>query len=304
MSIKNLFSKRQKILRGEVPDIFTYDNFSENFKVQILHIFDDVIGLDNYNARVESNFYFEIRKTLCREYGLFYLIAGDLSPKYDVINFFINENKTDLLLDLIELSFGYINQEVRENPYKYVNKKISPDEAITELNERFKENGLGFQFENNEIIKMDSLFVHSQITKPAIALLWNRKFLGANDEYMSAHNHYKNGRFKECLNDCLKAFESCIKTICKIKKWNYAETDSARKLIKICFENELVPTYLQNQFTSLQNLIESGVPTIRNKKGGHGQGEDIKLVDDILTRYTLNLTGTNIIFLIEQSGIN
>jgi len=120
---------------------------------------------------------------------------------------------------------------------------------------------------------------------------------------MKAHEHYRNGRNKECLNECLKAIESTLKTICKIKNWQYAETDTARKLIQICFTNNLVPTYTQNQFTSLQNLIESGVPTIRNKQGGHGQGQNIINVDDKLTQYALNLTGTNIIFLIKQSGI-
>jgi hypothetical protein len=101
----------------------------------------------------------------------------------------------------------------------------------------------------------------------------------------------------------LKAFESTLKIICKRKGWTYKETDTSRKLIQVCFKNELVPTFTQNQFTSLQNLVESGVPTIRNKLGGHRQGEVPKNVDDTMTRYALNLTGSNILFLIEQSQI-
>jgi hypothetical protein len=50
-------------------------------------------------------------------------------------------------------------------------------------------------------------------------------------------------------------------------------------------------------------LLESGIPTIRNKLGGHGQGQVPQRVDDEITRYALNLTGTNIIFLVEQSGL-
>ena len=111
------------------------------------------------------------------------------------------------------------------------------------------------------------------------------------------------GRNKECLNDCLKSFESVLKTICKEKKWQFNQSDTSKKLIKICFENELVPSFTQNQFTSLQNLLESGIPTIRNKLGGHGQGTEKITVDDIMTRYALNLTGSNIIFLINQSNI-
>jgi hypothetical protein len=65
----------------------------------------------------------------------------------------------------------------------------------------------------------------------------------------------------------------------------------------------LIPSFTQNQFTSLQNLLESGIPTIRNKLGGHGQGQIPQKVDDEMTRYALNLTGSNIIFLVEQSNI-
>jgi hypothetical protein len=105
------------------------------------------------------------------------------------------------------------------------------------------------------------------------------------------------------LNDCLKAFESTLKIICSEKGWAFNATDTSKKLIQICFQNGLVPLFTQNQFTSLQNLLESGIPTIRNKLGGHGQGAVPQKVDDEMTRYALNLTGTNIIFLVEQSGI-
>ncbi|HWZ04524.1 MAG TPA: hypothetical protein VNX40_12995, partial [Mucilaginibacter sp.] len=94
-----------------------------------------------------------------------------------------------------------------------------------------------------------------------------------------------------------------MKTICTAKGWAFNQTDTAKKLIQICFQNGLVPPFTQNQFTSLQNLLESGIPTIRNKLGGHGQGALPQKVDDGMTRYGLNLTGANIIFLIEQSAL-
>ncbi|RFM31230.1 STM4504/CBY_0614 family protein, partial [Chitinophaga silvisoli] len=138
---------------------------------------------------------------------------------------------------------------------------------------------------------------------PMISVLDNNKFKGANEEFLKAHEHYRHGRNKEALTECLKAFESTMKIICKEKGWEYDQHDPAKKLIKICFQNELVPTFTQNQFTSLQNLLESGIPTIRNKLGGHGQGPIPQKVDDEMTRYGMNLTGANIIFLIEQSGV-
>src|SRR5690606_17095585 len=141
---------------------------------------------------------------------------------------------------------------------------LNPEDAIEELNERFRENRVGYQFEGNEIIKLDSSYIHSEITKPVVSLLWNKKFLGANEEYLKAHEHYRKGRNKECLAECLKAFESTLKVICKEKKWFYNQNDTSKKLIQVCFQNNLIPSYLQNQFSSLQNVIESGIPTIRN----------------------------------------
>lgn len=145
--------------------------------------------------------------------------------------------------------------------------------------------------------------MHTEITKPTISLLWNKIFKGANEEYLKAHEHYREGRNKECLADCLKAFESTMKIICTEKKWAFNTNDTSKKLIQVCFQNNLIPTFTQNQFTSLQNLLESGIPTIRNKLGGHGQGQTLQKVDDEMTRYALNLTGSNIIFLVEQSNL-
>ena len=120
---------------------------------------------------------------------------------------------------------------------------------------------------------------------------------GANDEFLSAHEHYRHQRYKECLNDCLKSFESLMKAIHKKHSWQFNDTDTAKKLINSCLANNLVPEYLQNQFSSIRILLESGIPTIRNKEGGHGQGAEITKVPEYLASYTLHLTATNLLFL-------
>ncbi len=308
MPIFDLFSKRQKRLRGEIPEIFTYDQIPNGLRVKIVHIIKDMFGEDTYgdNNKIQSSYEF-IQKTLCREYGLFELGERGYNGRdeHQVINFFLKTEENDKVLDVIELTFKYADRIIRtDREYNYYAKpKLNPDDAISELNDRFKEEGIGYSFDGGEIIRVDSTYTHSEITKPTISLLWNKKFQGANEEYLKAHEHYRHGRNKESLTECLKALESVMKTICKEKGWEFNERDTARKLIQVCFQNELVPTFTQNQFTSLQNLLESGIPTIRNKLGGHGQGQTPQIVDDEMTRYGLNLTGTNIIFLIKQSGI-
>jgi len=310
MAIIELFSKRQKRLRGEFPDVYSYDEIPRTLRVQIVHIIRDCIGeCKGYNSQDDAgNSYKFIFDTLCREYGRFTLIEKGYNDSHmeQVLNFLLQTDNTEEVLDVVELSFKYIDRVIKKNYYQYTSNtdvKIKPDDAIQDLNDRFKEHGIGYSFDGGEMIRIDSTYIHSEITKPTISLLWNRKFRGANEEYLKAHEHYRHGRNKECLTECLKSFESTMKVICDEKRWAYKKTDTVKKLIQLCFKNGLVPTFTQNQFTSLQNLLESGIPTIRNKLGGHGQGQIPQKVDDEMTRYGLNLTGTNIIFLIEQSSI-
>ncbi|QPH37907.1 STM4504/CBY_0614 family protein [Pedobacter endophyticus] len=313
MAVFKLYSKRQKELRGEVSEVFTYDNLPSALRVQVSLIIDDAFGVDigryGNDNKPEKGFAM-IHEIICREYGVFELGINDTgyarSGRAQLKNQLLYSPETDKVLDVIEFCFKYITNIIGKGLYRYketTDIKLTPDDAVDELNIRFKEHGVGYQFESGEIIRVDSTYVHSEITKPVLTLLWNERFKGANEEYLKAHEHYRHGRNKECLTDCLKAFESTMKIICEEKGWAYSQTDTASKLINVCFANNLIPSFTQNQFSSLQNLLTTGIPTIRNKVGGHGQGQVPLKVNDGLTRYGLNLTGTNIIFLIEQSEL-
>ena len=180
-------------------------------------------------------------------------------------------------------------------------RKLSPDDAIAELNGRFQEHGVGYQFESGKIIHVDSKFVHAEIVKPVLQVLRdNKMYKGANEEFLSAHEHYRHRRYKECLNDCLKSFESVMKSMCDKHEWSYSKTDTAKRLIDVCFTNNLIPAFMQSQITSLRALLESGVPTVRNKLSGHGQGTAPTMVTQAFASYALHLTATNILFLTQQ----
>lgn len=146
---------------------------------------------------------------------------------------------------------------------------------------------------------MDSQFLHSDVVKPVLKVLSEKMYSGANEEFLSAHEHYRNKRYKECLNDCLKSFESVLKIICEKRKWKYSRNDTAKALLDSCFQNGLIPDYFQAQFASLRSGLESGVPTVRNKLSGHGQGIEQRDVPQYMARYLLNLTATSILLLTD-----
>lgn len=307
MAVYDLYSKRQKRLNGDVPDVYTYDDFSSKLRNQIWFIIAEALGMDSidaYNKRDEL--INSIYRILCKEYGVEFLYPSGYNSNEDnqIKLFFLNTKSPENVLDIIELIFKIINSVVRESTYRnYVHTAIRPDEAIEDLNTRFKENGVGYYFEGEQILRIDSTYTHSEIAIPTLNLLSNPIFKNADEEYRKAHAHYKEGRNQECLIDCLKAFESTMKIIFHQKGWEYDPKAQAKGLINICLVNNLIPEYLQTHFSSLRGVLEAGIPTVRNKEAGHGQGVERNKATDELTRYALNLTGSNILLLIELSKL-
>lgn len=301
MAIFDLFSKRQKKLRGEVPDVYQYTEIPQDFKVQVVHIIRDTIGEDFNNEYSEATtIYTHIHKILCKEYGVFTLKQHAVSSFSAVYDYFLSEKNYEKCLDIIEISFKIIDNYVKDNSWKFKNNPQKAEDAIEELNIRFKDTGLGYQFESGQLIRIDSQFLHAEVIKPVLQVLGSKKeYQGANNEFLAAHEHYRHQRYKECLNDCLKSFESLMKAIHTKNSWSFNSTDTAKKLINSCLSHNLVPDYLQNQFSSIRILLESGIPTIRNKEGGHGQGCEISEVPEYLASYTLHLTASNLLFLVK-----
>ena len=281
MPIFDLFSKRQKRHRGEVPDVYAYDQIPNQLRVQIIHIWNDTLGnMASYSGTDEIyQTYNYIHGVLCREYGVFDLAKEEHLRFPDnsceaLQLFLLNEQDIERVLDVIELTFRYLDRIIRNADYyaAMTNLPRSVDSAITELNARFKQHGIGYEFRDGAIIRIDSNLIHEKAVKPALFLLSGKEYRGANGEFLKAHEHYRHGRYKECINEALKSFESTLKIICKKRKWAYSQTDTARKLIEICLNNHLIPQFWQSHFSSLRATLESGIPTARHKLGAHGQG--------------------------------
>ncbi len=308
MAILNLFSKRQKQLRGEGPDVYTYSELPEALRAQIVHILLDTLGGrgNDYSDKPWLT-YKEIVEALCREYGVFRLPPakdyGDRNYIQELVSFILAEPNHERVLDAVEISFRLIDSVTRRFDYlRRQDASACADSAIDELNIRFKENGVGFEFVNRDIIRIDSEYVHAEIVKPALALLSDKQFAGVQQEFLSAHSHYRSGKTKECLNDCLKAIESMMKAICDKRGWAYKTGASAKDLIQACLDHNLIPAFWQQHFASLRSALESGVPTGRNKLSGHGQGGTPLEVPKYIAAYMLHSTASTLIFLGEANA--
>jgi hypothetical protein len=173
-----------------------------------------------------------------------------------------------------------------------------PDTAISTLNYRFQEHAIGYRYESGRIIRTDSEYAHAETVKPALQLLHEQGFHGAETEFMKAHEHYRKGNLDEAFGEALKALESTMKAICDAKGWKYEKDDTANKLIAKLFDCGLVPSNLQSQFAALRSTLESGVPTLANPER-HGDGTEPRSVPSYLVAYALHLTASAMIFLVE-----
>lgn len=307
MPVFEIFSSRKKKAERDGSDVYQYDSIPEKVRAQILHIWNDAIGpyaeQVYYGAPPPHNSlaWDTIRNRVCREQGKMRL-SGEDNSRRDCIGYLRAEQDVAELLDLIEFSFLYVEAVLGDTP-SYERQQLGivqdPDVAIKELNYRFREAGIGYQFENGKIIRMDSQFIHDEVVRPALSLLSDSRFRGAEEEFLSAHAHFRAGDYKDTVTDALKAFESTMKAICDIKGWSYAGGSRATDLLKIIRRNGLLPDYLDNSFDQLAATLQSGLPKVRNEAGGHGQGATPKQTPDYIAAYALHIAAAKIVLLVE-----
>ncbi len=310
MAIFDIFSKRKKkIERAGQPDVYQYDVLPESFRTQVTYIWKDAIGTYfapsgySYSGGEPSpanKFWRFIHDQLAREHGVFALGDGHSDADVQCKQYLMTAN-TSGALDIIELSFRTIDRWVRElSPYQaqQANIKQGPDDAIMELNHRFGEHGIGYQYAEGILVRVDSQLLHAETVKPALSLLNDAGFRGPAEEFIGAFDHYRKKKFKEAISEALKAFESTMKAICISRKWSYPPDATAKRLIDILLKNGLIPPDLECHFGGLRSAMDSGLPTISNPSR-HGQGPEPVDIPPHFAAYALHLAGSNIVFLVE-----
>ena len=295
-----LYSKRIKNGNGE-PEVYIYDSFPQEFRNQAFYAMSDVFDdYDKHAYSTRSSFWDWVHNSFCRECGLKYLWNPDYESRNQIENYI--RLATDMnFLDFMDYTFNIIDRakDVRPNHYSG-DWEEHIDSVIIELNDRFKQHNLGYEFINGEIIRKDNELIHQEVIKPALKLLFQSGFEGAEQEFLDAFEHRRKGENKDAILDALKAFESTMKAICDANGYAYDPTkDTAKDLIAILEKNNFYPVYMNSHISALRSTLESGLPTLRNKKAGHGQGASVVSVSDEFAEYALDLAATNIVLLVK-----
>jgi hypothetical protein len=304
MGIYETYSKRQKRLaKSGQQDVYQYDTLPARFRGQVAHSWVTAIGsyIPVRGVRRLNEAWDLVHDTIARDLGI-----GHLGDNYADKNVrcadHLLKGGTSEALDIIQLSFQVIDKVVRKM-HQYDRDSLAikqdPDDAIAELNGRFLEHSLGYQYLNGQIIRMDSQYAHEEIVKPALSLLGTAGFDGPAQEFINAFDHYKSGRNKEAVAEALKAFESTMKAICAARGWTHPPNATAAPLIKLLCEKGLIPSKLEYHFAALRAAMESGLPTVSNSMARHGQGADPVAIPRHFVAYALHLAASNIVFLVE-----
>lgn len=297
-----LLSQRLKNKKGE-PEVYLYDEFPKEFRNQVFYILSDV--LDPYTD-FDDDLWDYVHDKFFREKGLkrsgrHYTSSSGYGK--DNIETYIDEASHTDFLDFVDYVFYLFDIGLRDLYPKY-KSDYDPDDAVTkaikELNFRFKQHQLGYEFVNGEIIRIDTTIIHKEIIKPALKLLYEEGFSGAEEEIRRAFEKRRNSDNKNAILEAGKAFESTMKTICDKKGYPYDKAkDTAQKLINILESNHFYPPYMTAHLTNLRTTLETGLPVIRNKTSGHGQGSTVVTISEEFAEYALNLAAANIVLLVK-----
>lgn len=314
-----LFSQRQAESTGAAPPPQRNTAFSPQLRRNIASIFTDVIGwfYDGFlgigNEEVESTKTWEtFERFLLRESSAYAEYAEHKQPNLKAdrrIKVFLRDARDSDVLDVLDLGVAIIENVVREfqrvhsqNMLQHCRVRLSPDAALAELDIRLRESGMVYRIADGVVIKSTDDFMHENAVVPALQALAYPGFESAAREFHEAFEAFRNGKFDIVLHKSLQAFESTMKVIAGKMGWPYDQTFTAKKMLDVMFANGLLPTMRDSAMKSLATMLESDVPTLRNKvpSAGHGAGEQKAEIPEALAVYALNATAANVRLLVDS----
>ena len=293
---------RRREEEQEKNDYLLYDHMPIEFRRSVFIILEEIY------SKLSFTLYRELAHEL-RKYTGKNLLSNNNQPYRDIEGFFLKDNQNiENVFDTMEFSFQIIIKHIETGEYGSI-RNLKKEQAkqyfikkIEEINDFFSRYHLGYEInrENFHIIRKDTEFLHKEVIKQTITLLRNQRFEGPLNEFNQALDHYLKKEYQDAILDANKAFESTMKSILSINAINFPENINANALIQKLKENDFLMPYLENFTNNLRSMLESSIPTIRNRESGHGSGIDPKKIEKSYAQLGLHLSGSFIVFLIER----
>lgn len=169
-----------------------------------------------------------------------------------------------------------------------------PADFQAEINEAFQDEKCPWLLCDGIFFQFDSQFLEIHILHRAHELLIAARFDGALQEFMDARNDLAAGDYKDTIHNATKAFESVLKAM------QTRNDGNAKVLINDLKAMQFYEGFPPSLVSGFGDQVLMSLPTIRNRAGGHGQGEAVVEVPRSLAELSLNLAAVFIVFLVKR----
>jgi|GEM_PF-3202316 len=298
---KNIYSNRLKDDNEIEP--FIYEIVNDSIKNSLLIFFGQ------FN---DKNFIYESLKDFCETKKMFlskwieiHLCNGGEYKEYhwkQDIKIIIENYLMMEFLDFVDICIANLNIEINEsisyNTKILIDMKIN---FINSLNEVFEHNNIGYEIVNDIVATKKSDFLHVETVCKPLTLLKNEEFNGALKEFENAVEKYTKHNYEHAIIEACKAYESTMKSILDKLEVEYDKNKStASALLILLKENGLLDSFMDDSLIKVTNILSSGLPVVRNKISGHGDGLEVMEVKRSYASFAINLAGTYIVLLIDR----
>ena len=159
------------------------------------------------------------------------------------------------------------------------------------------------RYYQSNLISTETEFINETAIKPVFTLLADKNFESAENDFITAYDHYEHSRYRDTITYCCCAFESTLKKILKLQNINYKETDNAHLLLDLYIKNNKnLPNFIVKNTNKLKEFLQS-LTNLRNEKGPHGHTEKEE-IPEYYALYMINMTASTVRFLIEANKAN
>ena len=165
------------------------------------------------------------------------------------------------------------------------------------VNEMFEDASCPWRLDDGEFFAVDQTFMGTRLAELAEQSLKQKAFHGAYEEFREAREDLLAGDTKGCISNAQKAFESALKTLLGTEKGN------ASVLIRQFIEQDHVKDLPTEFRKSFGDQVLMSIPTMGNRLGRHGQGENVVDVPPIYAQLTLEMAAAYLNFLVKVNPV-
>lgn len=173
--------------------------------------------------------------------------------------------------------------------------------GFSRLNETLEHDACIYRTNLDIVFKIGSEVLQENAISPALQLLRESGMEEALKEYNDAVVEWAQGKSDDAILHSSHAVESVMKFILSDLQIVVRESANPSTLIDEITKAKILPDSYRDFWTKLNQGLQ-GVITIRNKApgAGHGPAPGAAQPDNDLAEYSVNLAGSNILFLIRR----